>query len=130
MTVIALTRIAGDLGGQDAIVALGVTTRLDTMVLFSALGFASAATTLAGRCYGAREFERKSWDWAARQIAASIKATRDSTFEERNAAGQVVNRTAAIASVGSAALDNEECWLYRKLLRSLGVVYIEHQARI
>lgn len=58
MTVIALTRIAGDLGGQDAIVALGVATRLDTMVLFSALGFASAATTLAGRSYGAGEFDR------------------------------------------------------------------------
>jgi formate dehydrogenase major subunit len=36
----------------------------------------------------------------------------------------------AMASVGSAALDNEECYLYQKLLRGLGLVYIEHQARI
>ncbi|MDQ1335869.1 MAG: formate dehydrogenase major subunit, partial [Thermodesulfobacteriota bacterium] len=30
----------------------------------------------------------------------------------------------------SAALDNEECWLIQALMRSLGLVYIEHQARI
>ena len=35
-----------------------------------------------------------------------------------------------IASVGSAAMDNEECYLYQKWLRSLGLVAIEHQARI
>lgn len=58
LTVIALTRIAGDLAGQDAIAALGVTTRLDTLVLFAALGFASAATTVAGRNYGAGELQR------------------------------------------------------------------------
>jgi formate dehydrogenase major subunit len=32
--------------------------------------------------------------------------------------------------VGSAAMDNEECWVYQALMRSLGLVYIEHQARI
>ena len=41
-----------------------------------------------------------------------------------------VNRTMGMASVGSAALDNEECYLYQKFLRGLGLVYIEHQARI
>ena len=35
-----------------------------------------------------------------------------------------------IASVGSAAMDNEECWIYQTLMRSLGLVYVEHQARI
>jgi formate dehydrogenase major subunit len=35
-----------------------------------------------------------------------------------------------IASVGSAALDNEECWTYQALMRAIGLVYIEHQARI
>jgi formate dehydrogenase major subunit len=47
-----------------------------------------------------------------------------------NAKGQTVNRTDVIASVGSAALDNEECYMFQKLLRSWGLVYIEHQARI
>jgi formate dehydrogenase major subunit len=35
-----------------------------------------------------------------------------------------------MASMGSAAMDNEECWLLQTLLRSLGLVYIEHQARL
>ncbi len=82
------------------------------------------------RAPGATEFQQKDWTWAARQIARRIKKTRDETFVEKNAHGEVVNRTTGIASVGSAALDNEECWLYQKLLRAMGLVYIEHQARI
>jgi formate dehydrogenase major subunit len=42
----------------------------------------------------------------------------------------IVNRTDGIAHVGSAALDNEECYMLQKLMRSWGLVYIEHQARI
>jgi formate dehydrogenase major subunit len=76
------------------------------------------------------KWEKVSWDWALTQIAKRVKATRDAAFEVKNAKDQVVNRTTAIASVGSAALDNEECWIYQALMRSLGLVYIEHQARI
>jgi formate dehydrogenase major subunit len=42
----------------------------------------------------------------------------------------VVNRTDGIAHVGSAALDNEECYLIQKLVRSWGLVHVEHQARL
>lgn len=77
-----------------------------------------------------KKWEYKSWDWALDRIAERIKATRDATFTEKNSKGEVVNRTTEMASVGSAAIDNEECWLYQKFLRSLGMVYIEHQARI
>lgn len=76
------------------------------------------------------KWEYKSWDWALDKIARNIKATRDATFTAKNDKEQVVNRTTAIASVGSAAMDNEECWLYQKFLRGLGLTYIEHQARI
>ena len=76
------------------------------------------------------KWQKVSWDWALTQIAKRVKATRDAAFEVKNAKDQVVNRTTAIASVGSAALDNEECWIYQALMRSLGLVYIEHQARI
>ena len=76
------------------------------------------------------EWKKVSWDWALTQIAKRVKATRDATFENKNAKGQVVNRTGGIASVGSAAMDNEECWTYQALMRALGLVYIEHQARI
>jgi putative MATE family efflux protein len=55
LMVLLLTRVVRDVVGDDAVAALGVTTRLDTLVLFGALGFASAATTLAGRCVAAGE---------------------------------------------------------------------------
>ncbi len=71
-----------------------------------------------------------SWDWALTQIAQRVKGARDATFQRKNDKGQVVNRTMGIASIGSAALDNEECWTYQALLRAIGLVYIEHQARI
>lgn len=76
------------------------------------------------------QWEIKSWDWALDRIAHRIKKTRDATFKQKNDKGQVVNRTEGIAHVGSAALDNEECWYLQAMMRSLGLVYIEHQARI
>jgi formate dehydrogenase major subunit len=76
------------------------------------------------------QWKKVSWDWALTEMAKRVKATRDATFEVKNAKGQVVNRAGGIASVGSAALDNEECWIYQALIRAIGVTYIEHQARI
>jgi formate dehydrogenase major subunit len=82
------------------------------------------------RAPGAKQWKPVSWEWALDTIAQRVKATRDASFTARNAKGDQVNRTEAIASVGSAALDNEECWIYQALLRAMGLVYIEHQARI
>jgi formate dehydrogenase major subunit len=82
------------------------------------------------RAPGADTWREKSWDWALTEIAKRVKKTRDQNFIEKNATGQVVNRLEAIAHVGSAALDNEECWPLQAMMRALGLVYIEHQARI
>ena len=82
------------------------------------------------RAPGQSDFKPIAWEDAARRIAQHIKETRDRTFQTENELGQTVNRTTAIASVGSAALDNEECWLYQGMLRAAGLVHIEHQARI
>jgi len=82
------------------------------------------------RAPGSDRWEPKSWDWMLTEIAKRVKATRDATFAKTNAKGQTVNRCEGIASVGSAAMDNEECWIYQAMLRSLGLTYIEHQARI
>jgi formate dehydrogenase major subunit len=76
------------------------------------------------------KWQEKSWDWALAEIAKRVKATRDKYFIEKNEKGQTVNRLEAIAHVGSAALDNEECWPLQAMMRALGLVYIEHQARI
>jgi formate dehydrogenase major subunit len=82
------------------------------------------------RAPGANEWKQVSWDWALTEIAKRVKKTRDATFTSKNKKDQVVNRTTAIVSGGSSALDNEECWIYQALMRALGLVYIEHQARI
>jgi len=78
----------------------------------------------------ATEWKEVSWEWALDKIAENVKKSRDKSFVQKNAKGQIVNRTNGIASVGSAAMDNEECFIYQKFLRALGLVYIEHQARI
>jgi formate dehydrogenase major subunit len=76
------------------------------------------------------KWQEKSWDWALNEIAKRVKATRDANFIEKNEKGQTVNRVEAMAHVGSAALDNEELWPLQAMMRALGLVYIEHQARI
>jgi formate dehydrogenase major subunit len=77
-----------------------------------------------------KKWKTVSWDWALDKIAKRIQQTRDAGFIHKNDAGDIVNRVTNMASMGSAAMDNEECWLYQTLLRSLGMVYIEHQARL
>jgi formate dehydrogenase major subunit len=91
------------------------------------------------RAPGATEWDRtKTLDWAMNRIAHLVKETRDATFREtwttRGADGQEVtkrvNHTLAIASLGGATMNNEWNYLQCKLMRALGVVTIENQARI
>ena len=82
------------------------------------------------RAAGSSEFEEKSWEWTINEVAKRIKATRDATFEKTNDDGVTVNRTQGIAFLGGAANNDEECYLAIKLTRALGLVNIEHQARI
>ena len=81
------------------------------------------------RAPGGTAWEEKTWDWALPRIAERVKATRDKTFKT-SVDGRVVNRTEAIACLGGSALDNEEAYLLVKLMRALGLPYIEHQARL
>lgn len=76
------------------------------------------------------KWQEKDWGWALDRIAQRIKQVRDETWETTNAAGVPVNRTQAIAAFGSAVLNNEECYLLTKFDRGLGLVYMDHQARI
>ena len=82
------------------------------------------------RAPGGNDWEEKTWDWAIDQIARKLKNTRDASFIEKDGQGRIVNRTEAIANLGGSALDNEECYLLAKLTRALGIVYLEHHARI
>jgi formate dehydrogenase major subunit len=79
---------------------------------------------------GGTKWEVKTMDWALTQIAKKIKAERDKSLITKNDKGQVVNRLETISHLGSSKLDNEECWLVTAAVRALGLVYIDHQARV
>ena len=70
------------------------------------------------------------WDFALSRIARLVKDTRDKGFVEKNAKGELVNRCESIGHYGSSNVDNEECWLITVKSRALGLVYIDHQARV
>ncbi len=76
------------------------------------------------------EWEEKDWDFALSRIARLVKDTRDKTFVKRNDKGELVNRCEAIGHYGSSNIDNEECWLVTAKSRALGLVYMDHQARV
>lgn len=82
------------------------------------------------RAPGAATWVEKDWAWAIPQMAKRLKATRDATFEARDAQGRVVNRTKGLACLGGAALDNEECYSLGKLARAMGTIYLENHARL
>lgn len=86
------------------------------------------------RAPGTDKWVEKDWDWMLDQIAQRVKETRDQSFihKETIADGSevIVNRTEKIGSIGGSGLDNEECYLLSKMMRALGVVYLETQARI
>jgi formate dehydrogenase major subunit len=82
------------------------------------------------RAPGAKEFKRVSWDFTLDKLARNIKASRDRTFVTKDDEGNVVNRTEGIAFAGGAAFSNEEGYLAAKLMRGLGLVYLEQQARV
>ncbi len=83
---------------------------------------------------GSDHWEEKPLDWMYEQIAKRYYDTREKYFieKEKDKDGKevTVNRLEAIASLGSACIDNEECYLLSKFNRSFGIVYHEHQARV
>jgi formate dehydrogenase major subunit len=87
-------------------------------------------TTCKYRAPFATEWTDVPYDWAMEKIAERVKDTRDRTFTEVDADGRRVARTTAIASLGGATLDGEENYLIAKLCRTIGMVFVENQARI
>ena len=87
-------------------------------------------TRVLHRAPGATDWEVWDLERAMTRVAELVKKTRDETFIERTADGKLVNMTPAIFSLGGATLDNEWNHIHQKLMRGLGIVAIENQARI
>jgi formate dehydrogenase major subunit len=79
---------------------------------------------------GSDHWEDISWDKAIDEIAHRIKKTRDETFVEQDKDGHTVNRCESIGFNGGCTDTNEFNYLVVKTMRSLGVCYLENQARV
>lgn len=85
------------------------------------------------RAPGSDHWEEISWENAIEWVAQKIKETRDATWIATEKLGETevpVNRTDAIAFMGGAQNTNEECYLFQKATRLLGIPFVEHQARL
>jgi formate dehydrogenase major subunit len=82
------------------------------------------------RAPGATGWKEVSWEFALDKIARNVKATRDATFVTVDGNGNTVNRCEGMAFAGGAAFSSEEGYFAAKVMRSLGVVHIEQQARV
>jgi formate dehydrogenase major subunit len=79
---------------------------------------------------GSDRWEDIDWTTAVDEIARRVKDTRDATFVEKDSGGRIVNRCEGIAWTGGCTDTNELNYLVVKTMRSLGVVYLENQARV
>jgi formate dehydrogenase major subunit len=82
------------------------------------------------RAPGGDEWTRISWSDAMAKMARWVKDSRDASFTETDDAGNTVNRQTGFAFLGGATISNEEGYLTAKLMRALGTVYLEQQARV
>ena len=116
-------------------------------------------TTPRYRAPGSDHWEDISWDDAILRVAQKVRKTRDENWiaTERVDAPELVvdaaagdriqsaprfvpqpggprevpvNRTDAMGFMGGAQNTNEECYLFQKAARLLGMAYVEHQARL
>ena len=79
---------------------------------------------------GATDWQDISWDDALGEIAQWTKKTRDATFVDKDASGKTVNRCEGISFIGGCTDTNEFNYLVVKAMRSMGLVYLENQARV
>src|SRR5437016_9173144 len=82
------------------------------------------------RAPGATAWKSVSWDFVLDKIAQNIKASRDASFVTTDGNGNTVTRCEGIAFAGGAAFSPEECYYATKLMRGLGLVHLEQQARV
>jgi formate dehydrogenase major subunit len=82
------------------------------------------------RAPGSSEWKRVSWDFALERIARLMKEDRDKNFVARNAKGQTVNRWPTTAFLAASASSNESGYIFHKVIRALGGVAFDNQARV
>ncbi len=79
---------------------------------------------------GSDQWEPIEWEQAIEEIAKQMKADRDANFIAKNAEGQTVNRWLSTGMLAASAGSNETGYLTQKIVRSLGIIAIDNQARV
>jgi formate dehydrogenase major subunit len=79
---------------------------------------------------GSDKFERVEWDWALDRIARLMKEDRDKNFVAQAEGGTTVNRWLSTGILAASASTNETAWMTYKVMRSLGILAFDNQARV
>ncbi len=79
---------------------------------------------------GATEWKRVSWDEALDRLVKLMKADRDANFQTTNGAGQTVNRWTSTGILAASASSNETGYITHKVMRGLGMLVFDNQARV
>ncbi len=79
---------------------------------------------------GSDKWEPIEWHQAIDEIAHLMKADRDAHFIAKNDEGQTVNRWLSTGMLCASAGSTETGYLTQKILRSLGMIAIDNQARV
>lgn len=82
------------------------------------------------RAPGSDKWQRISWDDALDRIARLMKADRDANFVATNDKGQRVNRWLTTGMLAASATSNETAVITQKVVRSLGMLAFDNQARV
>jgi formate dehydrogenase major subunit len=82
------------------------------------------------RAAGSNEWKRISWDEALDKIAGLMKADRDANFVARTDDGLTVNRWLTTGMLAASASSNESGYLTQKVMRSMGALVFDNQARV
>ncbi|RCW83901.1 formate dehydrogenase (quinone-dependent) catalytic subunit [Paracoccus lutimaris] len=79
---------------------------------------------------GSDKFEEITWEEALDKIARALKDDRDANLIQKNEAGVTVNRWTSTGFLAASATTNETAWLTYKVVRSMGIVGFDNQARV
>ncbi len=82
------------------------------------------------RAAGSNEWKRISWDEAFTRVARLLKDDRDKNFVAKNADGATVNRWVTTGFLAASAASSETGYITHKLVRSLGALAFDNQARV
>ncbi len=82
------------------------------------------------RAPGSKEWKRISWDDAFDRIARLLKDDRDKNFIATNDKGETVNRWLTTGVLAASASSNETGYVTHKVVRSMGILGFDNQARV